>query len=95
LNRQRERFFDADAFTRFYRDNTMSEEIDILHRDIMHGISDVHSGEHKDSLARHDAVMAQTNVQPTGVLSRYARVPVKQGVCHHFANEDRIRWRKK
>ena len=26
---QRERIFDADAFSHFYRDNTMSEEIDV------------------------------------------------------------------
>lgn len=93
---QRERFFDADAFSRFYRDNTMSEEIDVLHNDIFHGIIDVHRTKHDDSLARADAVMAQAaNVNPSGVLSRYARVPVKQGICHHFANEGRLVWRKR
>jgi hypothetical protein len=96
LDLQRERFFDAAAFSRFYRDNTMSGEIDTLHRDLLHGVVDVHRGRHADSLARIDAVMAQAaNVHPSGVLSRYARVPVKQGVCHHFANEGRLIWRKK
>jgi hypothetical protein len=96
LDLQRERFFDAAAFSRFYRDNTMSEEIDTLHHDLLHGVIDTHRGQHADSLTRVDAVMAQAaNVHPSGVLSRYARVPVKQGVCHHFANEGRLMWRKK
>jgi hypothetical protein len=96
LAMQRERFFDADAFSRFYRDNTMSEEIDVLNSDMLHGVIDVQRGNHDDSLSRCDAVMTQAaNVQPSGVLSRYARVPVKQGLCHHFANEGRLLWRKK
>jgi len=51
-----ERFFDADAFSRFYRDNTMSEEIDVLNNDMLHGVIDVHGGKHDDSLSRCDAV---------------------------------------
>jgi len=96
LNMQRERFFDADAFSRFYRDNTMSEEISALRRDMYHGVADVHGAKHSDSLARVDAVMSQAaNVQPSGALAKYARVPVKQGICHHFANEGQLRWQKK
>jgi hypothetical protein len=92
---QRERFFDADAFSRFYRDNTMSEEIDVLRRDMLHGVIDTHRVDHPDSLTRVDAVMTQAaNVHPSGALAKYARVPVKQGICHHFANEGQLRWRK-
>jgi hypothetical protein len=96
LTMQRERFFDADAFTRFYRDNTMSEEIDELRDDIFHGVADVHGANHDDSLSRANAVMSQAaTLHPSGVLSRHARVPVKQGICHHFANEGKLKWRKK
>ena len=95
IRMQRERFFDADAFSRFYRDNTMSEEIDVLRRDMLHGVIDTHRVDHSDSLTRVDAVMTQAaNVYPSGALAKYARVPVKQGICHHFANEGQIRWRK-
>jgi hypothetical protein len=95
IRMQRERFFDADAFARFYRDNTMSEEIDVLRRDMLHGVIDTHWADHRDSLARADAVMTQAaNVHPSGALAKYARVPVKQGICHHFANEGRLRWLK-
>ena len=96
LTMQRERFFDADAFTRFYRDNTMIEEIDQLREDVLHGVADVHGATHADSLTRANAVMSQAaTLHPSGVLSRHARVPVKQGICHHFANEGKLRWRKK
>ena len=96
LHMQRERFFDADAFSRFYRDNTMSEEIETLRHDMYHGVVDVHRADHADSLSRVNAVMVQAaNVHPSGALAKYARVPVKQGICHHFANEGQLQWRKK
>jgi hypothetical protein len=67
---QRERFFDADAFSRFYRDNTMSEEIDSMRRDMLHGVVDTHRADHADSLTRVDAVMTQAaNVHPSGALA--------------------------
>jgi C-terminal domain 6 of the ABC-three component (ABC-3C) systems len=94
IRMQRERFFDADAFSRFYRDNTMSEEIAVLRRDMLHGVFDKYSADHRDSLARVEAVMTQAaNVHPSGALAKYARVTVKQGICHHFANEGQLRWR--
>jgi hypothetical protein len=95
LRRQRERFFDADSFTRFYRDNTMQEEIDVLRHDVQHGVAETFSADHDDTLKRIDAVMTQAaNLQPSGALAKYARVPVKQGICHHFANEGALTWRK-
>lgn len=91
---QRERFYDADAFKRFYRDNTEPDVLDSFEKDIYHGVIDTFNAEHKDSLARVNAVMTQaSNVQAAGPLAKYARVPVKQGVCHHLANEgDLIKW---
>jgi hypothetical protein len=92
---QRERFFDADAFMHFYRDNTSREDIGALRKDIYHGVFDTHHRTHSDSLARVDAVMNQaSNISPSGILAKYAGVPVKQGICHHFANEGRLRWQK-
>jgi hypothetical protein len=95
LGRQRERFFDADSFAHFYRDNTMEKDILTLRRDVRHGIDETHRGDHKDSLARADAVMTQAaNLQPSGALAKHASVPVRQGFCHHFVNEGEIKWRK-
>lgn len=94
LLRQRERFYDADAFKRFYRDNTEPEVLDSFEKDIYYGVIETFSAEHKDSLARVDAVMTQASVvQAAGPLAKYARVPIKQGVCHHLANKgDLIKW---
>ena len=95
LERQRERFYAADAFKRFYRDNTEPEILEAFEKDIFHGVIDAHEGGHADSLTRVDAVMKQAStVQAAGPLASYARVPVKQGVCHHFANEDLLKWRR-
>jgi hypothetical protein len=95
LKMQRERFFDADSFAHFYRDNTMQADIDILRRDMHHGIAETHAADYPDSLRRVDAVMMQAaSVYPSGALARHARVPVKQGICHHFANEGTLRWCK-
>lgn len=95
LSRQRERFYDADAFKRFYRDNTDQSVIENFENDIFHGIIDTCEAKHVDALECVDAVMKQAaTVQPSGLLSQYARVQIKQGVCHHFANEDRLKWKQ-
>lgn len=94
LKRQRERFYAADAFKRFYRDNTEPQVLESFEADIFHGVVDIHGSAHPDALTRVDAVMAQAaTLQAVGPLAAHARVPVKQGVCHHFANEDRLKWR--
>lgn len=97
LARQRERFYDADAFKRFYRDNTDAAAIEAFESDIYHGVVDTCDGPHSDALSRADAVMSQAAaVHPSGVLGQHARVKAKQGICHHFANEaePRLRWYK-
>lgn len=96
LQMQRERFFDADSFKRFYRDNTESETLPRLEREIRHGIADVHGRKHDDTLERIDAVMAQAGkLQPGGPLAQHAGIPVKQGICHHFVNDGGMTWRKR
>ena len=95
LSRQRERFYHADAFKRFYRDNTDQSVIDNFEEDIFHGVIDKCNASHADALSCVDAVMSQAaNLQPSGVLAHHARVPIKQGICHHFANEGRLKWKK-
>ena len=94
LRMQRERYFDADAFTRFYRDNTKTTDTDDLRNEILHGIYETHAAKHDDILSRVNAVMTQAgNTQPAGPLAKYARTPVKQGICHHFVNEGQLKWK--
>ena len=95
LARQRERFYDAAAFKRFYRDNTEKEILETFESDIYHGVVDVCDAGHRDKLVCVDAVMTHAaQISVSGLLAPHARVPVKQGVCHHFANENRLRWHR-
>lgn len=95
LARQRERFHDAEAFKRFYRDNTEKEVLKMLENDIYHGVVDTCDAGHTDKLTCVNAVMKQAaTVAVSGSLTHHTRVPVKQGFCHHFANENRLRWQK-
>ncbi|KQN08873.1 ABC-three component system protein [Sphingomonas sp. Leaf28] len=92
---QRKRFFEADAFDRFYRDNTLEEDLEALHDEVYHGVIGPYRGVYSDSLARVEAVMNQAAaVKPAGLLANHARVPVRQGFCHHFANDGRFVWKR-
>lgn len=95
LGAQRERFFDADSFKRFYRDNTAPETLPRLEREVAHGIADVHGRAYPDRLDRIDGVMAQAaTIQPGGPLAPHAGITVKQGMCHHLVNDGKLSWRK-
>jgi len=94
FSEQRERFFAADAFSRFYRDNTFVKEMADLQEEMYHGAIQTHRAPHPDSLARVDAVMGKAaDVHPASTLARHARVQVKQGIWHHFVNEERLSWK--
>lgn len=95
LCRQRERYFEADAFQKFYRDNTSSEVIARFRRDVHFGVVDKWNAAAADILARIEAVMDRAGaVTPAGPLAKYAHVPVKQGMCHHFVNDGEMTWKK-
>ncbi|CUT13553.1 hypothetical protein BF49_4633 [Bradyrhizobium sp.] len=95
LREQRTRYFEAAAFDRYYRDSTPPDYLATFKEDLYHGVVDTHRDQHADGLARVLKVLAQASqVSPAGVLGRYAKVPVKQGTCHQFANEGRLPWKK-
>lgn len=95
LRRQRERFFEADAFQKFYRDNTNPSVLSAFRRDIEHGVADRWSAPATDTLERVRSVMELAGVvAPAGPLAKYAHVPVKQGMCHHFVNDGEKSWKK-
>ncbi|GAB9167363.1 hypothetical protein BDS110ZK4_30160 [Bradyrhizobium diazoefficiens] len=95
LREQRTRYFEAAAFDRYYRDSTPPDYLATFKDDLYHGVVDTHRDQHADGLARVLKVLAQASqVSPAGILGHYAKVPVKQGTCHQFANEGRLPWRK-
>lgn len=92
---QRTRFFEAAAFERYYRDSTPPEYLAAYRKDIYHGVVDTYIDTHRDGLDRVTKVMSQAaQVSPAGVLGKYAGPAVKQGTCHHFANEGQMPWKK-
>jgi hypothetical protein len=96
LGTQRERFFAADAFNRYYRDSVAPEDLASVRTALYHAVFDVERASHADALARANAVMSQAAVtQVSGALAKYARVSVKQGICHHLANDGELQWRKR
>lgn len=95
LRLQRERYFEADAFQKFYRDNTSATVLSGFRKDIRFGVAARWKAPAADTLARVDAVMDRAGtVVPAGPLAKYAHVPVKQGMCHHFVNDGELSWKK-
>lgn len=89
---QRTRFFEAASFKRFHRDNTAPGAIGTFEDDVYHGVIDVHRDRHETLLRRVDAVMKHASILPASLIGRTVRVPVKQGICHHLANDGRLKW---
>lgn len=94
LKMHRERYFEAEGFQKFYRDNTSPTVIDMFRKDIRFGVNETWKAEAKDTLGRVNAVMTQAaTIQPGGPLSRYGYIRVKQGFCHHFVNDGELSWK--
>jgi len=90
---QRTRFFDAEAFDRFYRDSTPADYLVTFKDEIYLGVVDVHGEPHADGLVKLSQVMKHAGVlQASGILGKHAGPQVKQGTCHQFANERRLPW---
>lgn len=92
LRRQRTRFFEAASFSRFHRDNTAPGALDTFRDDIFHGVIEVYCETHTSHLHRVDAVMKHAGQTQVSLLGRVTRIPVRQGMCHHLANEGRLKW---
>ncbi len=79
-----------------YRDNTSARVISGFRKDVQFGVVDRWNASATDTLARVQAVIELAGtVIPAGPLAKYAHVPVKQGMCHHFVNDGEMSWKKK
>ncbi|GJE54892.1 ABC-three component system protein [Methylobacterium thuringiense] len=92
LREQRTRFFDARSFRLFHRDNTSVEALRDFEAEIYHGVIEVYRQVHQSRLDRVAAVMRHAATMPSAILGKLARVPVRQGMCHHLANEGQMKW---
>jgi hypothetical protein len=93
LQKQRVRFFDAEAFMATYRDQTEPGTTESFADQIFDAIEPSLSvpGTGLSRLTMALTTAAQTT--PASVLAPQAKVRVKQGVCHQLANHDRVTWR--
>jgi len=92
LGDQRTRYFEASFFKRFHRDNTDAAALDAFQQDVYHGVIGVHRRKHMTGFDRLCAVMDHASLMPAAIGGKLARVPVRQGVCHHLANEGTMKW---
>lgn len=96
LEMQRERFYSAEAFKVFYRDNTIADTLKSFESEVYKGVVSTSLKKYDNAFECLCSVMEQAaNIQPSGKLSIHAKIDVKQGCCHHFANSDKLDWRRK
>lgn len=96
-NRQRVLFYNAESLRNFARDRTPPRTFDSLQDDVFHGVVDICEATHADALARLRAtIVAAGSLDVSGnALVTVTRVPDKQGICHHLANDGRLTWNKR
>lgn len=94
FNRQRERFYHAEALRNFSRDNVPPGTYEQLQEDIYQGIVDTCESDHIDGLERMKATITQAAALPieASPLSSVTRPADKQGICHQLVDNGKIRW---
>lgn len=92
--RQRERFYHAESLKNFARDNVPEGTFDALQEEIYQGVVDICENPHPDGLDRMRATMAQAASisAASNPLFKAVKTQDRQGICHHLANDDRLRW---
>jgi hypothetical protein len=93
LQRQRVRFYDAEAFSAHYRDQTEPGTIEDFAEQIFDAIEPSLSMPGSGQTRLTAALTTAGQASPASVLAPRARVRVKQGVCHQLANDDRVIWK--
>jgi hypothetical protein len=93
LQKQRVRFFEAEAFLANYRDQTEPGTTESFADQIFDVIEPglALPGTGMERLTK--ALTAAGQTTPASVLSAQAKVGVKQGVCHQLANDNRVTWK--
>ena len=93
LQRQRERFYDAEAFMAHYRDQTEPGTIEDFAEQIFDAIEPAIASEQTANDRLTNALTVAGQASLASVLAPQAKVRVKQGVCHQLANDDRVTWK--
>lgn len=94
FQRQRERFYHAEALRNFARDTVPEGTFFQLQEEIYQGVVDICESNHPNGFDRMAAAVAQAaNIASTAnPLSPATSVQDRQGICHQLANDDRLLW---
>lgn len=95
LAMQRRRYYDTDAFRRHFRDNLDPEHLQLFNEEVHSGVFDAYAS--TAGFERLTRVMERAgSLEITGIFGRHRRasVQVRQGTCHHLANEGVMPWTK-
>ena len=93
LQKQRIRFYDAEAFMATYRDQTEPGTIECFADQILDAIDPALSMATSAHGRLSTALSVAGQAAPASVLAAQAKIRVKQGVCHQLANADRVTWK--
>ena len=95
--RQRENFYRAESLRQFERDSLPSDAgFQALMSDIYAGVIDVCEAPYADGYeCVRETVQAAMNLPITSyALADHLEMADKAGICHHLANDERLRWCK-
>jgi len=93
LQRQRVKFFDAEAFMATYRDQTEPGTTESFADQIFEAIEPSLAVPGPGLNRLTTALTVAGNTAPASVLTPQAKIGVRQGVCHQLANDDRVTWK--
>jgi hypothetical protein len=93
LQKQRVRFYDAEAFMATYRDQTEPGTIESFADQILDAIDPALAMARSAHNRLSTALSVAGQSTPASVLAAQAKIRVKQGVCHQLANADRVTWK--
>lgn len=95
LSMQRRRYFDADSFRRHFRDNLGLEHVQMFTDEVYAGVFETYVS--TSGFERLTQVMNKAgDIEVGGIFGRHRRasLQVRQGTCHHLANELVMPWTK-
>ena len=94
LQRQRVKYFDAEAFMATYRDQTEPGTTEGFASQILEAIEPSLTIPGSGLNRLTTALTIAGNTAPASVLTPQAKIGVRQGVCHQLANDgDRVIWK--
>lgn len=94
FHRQRRAFYSAEALRIYARDSVPEGTFSSLVDHVFEGVIEVAESPHESGRSRLTAVLTQSvNLQLDGHrLVTMTGPEDRRGICHHLANEDRLKW---